>query len=88
MVRDVVQESELQGANGILNLVRNFSSILALGVSGALVALVGPGYALAIDSMTFAISAMLISRIVPKQDSRILRRMSLLAQLNGPLRIA
>lgn len=81
LIRDVVVQAQLQKANGILSLVRNFSSMTALGISGALVALVGAGYALAIDAASFAASAWLLYSMTLKRDSRMSSRLSLFGEL-------
>jgi hypothetical protein len=81
MIRDIVEVDALQRANGIINLVRNFCSMLALGVSALLVAKVGAGYAIAIDALTFALSAALVCTIVPRTESRMAVGLSMATQL-------
>lgn len=81
LVRDVVQVAALQRANGLLNFVRNTSSMVALGVSSLLVVGFGPGWALAIDAVTFALSAVFIFSIQMSVDSRMSARPGLLQQL-------
>jgi MFS family permease len=52
-----VSRERLQQANALVGLSRNTAGLLATGISATLVATVGAGWALAIDSVTFAISA-------------------------------
>jgi MFS family permease len=51
-----VPPDQLQAANALLSLASNTSKIAAIGISGTLVATVGPGWALLIDAATFAVS--------------------------------
>ncbi len=81
LVRDIVAAESLQRANGLLNLVRNSAAMVALGVSAWLIARLGTGYALAVDSLTFAASAALIFTIRTAVDSRMTPGVGLLAQL-------
>jgi MFS family permease len=57
MVAALVPSAELRRANALLSVSMNTGAIVALGISGALVALVGPGWAFALDALTFAASA-------------------------------
>jgi hypothetical protein len=81
LIRDLVPPTALQKANGRLNFVRNMCSMVALGVSATLVETIGSGYALAIQALTFAVSALLVNAIGMKTDSRMTGRESLLSQL-------
>ncbi|HEY6738702.1 MAG TPA: MFS transporter, partial [Actinopolymorphaceae bacterium] len=55
VVPDVVESDDLQSANALLALVSNGSRVAGILVAGALVALVGPGAALAIDAGTYLV---------------------------------
>ncbi len=58
-----VPNDVLQQANALLRLVINFSLIGGAAIGGLLVASVGPGWAIGIDALTFAIAAACVSRI-------------------------
>jgi MFS family permease len=61
VVPQVVPAESLQSANALLRLSMNLGSVLGAGVAGVLVALVGPGWALAVDAASFLVSATLVS---------------------------
>ncbi len=80
IVPQVVPQERLQGANGLLRLSMNGSRILGLAVAGALVAVFGTAWALAIDAMSFLISAALLAGVrVP--NTRVDMGTSLLGDL-------
>jgi predicted MFS family arabinose efflux permease len=80
IVPQVVPTERLQGANGLLRLSTNGSRILGLAIAGALIALFGTGWALAIDAVTFLISAALLAGVqVP--NTRVDMGTSLLGDL-------
>ncbi|MET7941880.1 MFS transporter [Streptomyces sp. NPDC005302] len=75
MVPLVVPRDRLQRANGLLRMATNSSLLLGLALSGVTVALVGPGWALALNSTSFVVSALLASRLrvtarPPRRTSR------------------
>ncbi|MFK0173843.1 MFS transporter [Streptomyces sp. NPDC090306] len=59
----LVPASRLQRANGLLRMGTNTSMLLGLALSGVTVALVGAGWALALNAASFALSALLTSRL-------------------------
>ena len=59
----VVPAGRLQQANGLLRVGTNSSLLLGLALSGVTVALVGAGWALALNSASFVVSAALTSRL-------------------------
>ncbi|MFD1274028.1 MFS transporter [Streptomyces kaempferi] len=59
----VVPADRLQRANGMLRVGTNSSLLLGLALSGVTVALVGAGWALALNAASFVISAMLTARL-------------------------
>lgn len=61
LVGSLVGKDELQAANSLIALSRSAASILALAAAGALVALVGPGWAVLIDALTFLVSACFVA---------------------------
>ena len=66
-----VPNDVLQPANALLRLVINASLIGGAAIGGLLVASVGPGWAIAIDSGTFAIAAVCVSRIKLREPERL-----------------
>ena len=67
----VVPPEQLQSANGLRATAMSGGEILGPALAGALVATVGPGWALAIDGVTFAISAAFLARLrVPERIAR------------------
>lgn len=60
MVPDAVEDKFLQPANAYLSVASNGGLILGSALGGVLVAVVGAGFAVAIDATTFLISAWLI----------------------------
>lgn len=68
LVKETVGTGDLQRANSLLSISRNFSRTLGPLVAGLLVAAWSPGWALAIDSATFALSvaSLWLVRIPPR----------------------
>jgi len=67
----VVSADRLQRANGLLRVGTNSALLLGLSLSGVTVALVGPGWALALNAASFALSAALTARLpVPARPPR------------------
>lgn len=60
VVPSLVPVAHLQQANAWLRVSMNASTLLGLSLSGVTVALVGPGWALAINSASFLVSALLV----------------------------
>ncbi len=69
-ITQIVEKHELQAANALLGLARNSAITLGAALAGMLVAFLGPGLTLLLDAMTFGISAVLISWIVPRAQTR------------------
>ncbi|HEX3909005.1 MAG TPA: MFS transporter [Mycobacteriales bacterium] len=61
----VVPVDLVQGANALNSVVRNSASIGGAALGGVLVAVASPGWALAIDAVSFFLSAVLIWRMAP-----------------------
>ncbi|MFI9829177.1 MFS transporter [Streptomyces sp. NPDC051913] len=59
----LVPTARLQQANGLLRMGTNASLLLGLALSGVTVALVGAGWALALNAASFAVSAALTARL-------------------------
>ena len=58
VVPQLVSPEELQSANALLSLSASVSLVVGPAVAGVLVAVLGPGTALAVDALTFAVSAL------------------------------
>lgn len=63
VIPEVAPPDQIQAANGLLRLGTNGARILGLAVAGAMVALVGAGWAMALDALGFLLSALLLSRL-------------------------
>jgi MFS family permease len=61
LVPEVAPAEHLQAANGLLRLGTNSARVLGYALAGALVALIGPGWALVVNAGAFALSAVLLS---------------------------
>ncbi|NKI44913.1 MFS transporter [Streptomyces physcomitrii] len=66
IVVQVVPRERLQQANGTLRMATNTSLVLGLALSGVTVALVGAGWALALNAASFLVSALLTAALGTK----------------------
>ncbi len=66
----VVAPERLQEANALRALVASFGMVSGPAAAGVLVALLGPGGALAVDAATFAASALALARLRPAVAAR------------------
>lgn len=67
----VVPAGRLQQANGLLRVGTNTSLLLGLALSGVTVAWIGAGWALALNAVSFVVSAVLTARLrVPGRPGR------------------
>jgi MFS family permease len=71
LIPQTVSPERLQQANALQGLSRSAVRVLGPGTGGAIAALLSPGWALAIDSVTFFVAAALLSRIriAPRADA-------------------
>lgn len=60
---DVVPGEQLQSANSFVSIASNAGLIAGNALGGVLVALIGPGWAIALDSLSFLVSAGLVFTI-------------------------
>lgn len=67
----VVAPDRLQEANAMRALVMSFGMVSGPAIAGVLVALLGPGGAIAVDAATFAASAVALSRLRPAAVERL-----------------
>ena len=63
LVPDTVPETQLRPANALLRLGLNGGSILGASAGAGLVAVVGPGWGLAVDAAGFAVAGVLFGRM-------------------------
>ncbi|WP_043628632.1 MFS transporter [Nonomuraea candida] len=63
LVVSLAGRERVQEANALLSMSRSLTSLAALSVAGALVATVGPGWAILIDAATFLVSAVFLARL-------------------------
>ena len=57
LVPETLPASELQRANGLVGMTRSVAAIVGAAIGGVLVATLGAGSAIAVDSVSFAVSA-------------------------------
>ena len=82
IVKQTIPEACLQPAVAFRRTLTNTAQIVAYGVAGVLVAWVGPGWALAVDAVTFGLGALCYSRIrVP--TVAVVAAQSLLAEMRA-----
>ncbi|WP_345563226.1 MFS transporter [Nonomuraea rosea] len=86
LIASLAGQERLQAANSLISISRSTASMLALGAAGALVALVGPGWAVLIDALTFLVSAAFLYRL-PRAvaEERPQSHGGLLASIGGGL---
>lgn len=73
LVPQTVSRPRLQQANGLLQLSRSTSSVVGPAVGGLLVATVGAGWAFAVDSGTFLVSAAFLALLRIERETREVR---------------
>ncbi|WP_170198392.1 MFS transporter [Streptomyces chryseus] len=65
----VVRPDRLREANALRGFVQSSGLVLGPALAGGLVAWVGPGGALALDALTFAVSAAFLARLKPRETA-------------------
>ncbi|MFD5099482.1 MFS transporter [Streptomyces albidochromogenes] len=63
----VVRPDRLREANALRGFVQSSGLVLGPALAGGLVALAGPGGALALDALTFGVSAAFLARLKPRE---------------------
>lgn len=81
LVPDTVSLERLQQANALRFMSIGAAGIVGPALGGVLVAVAGPGEALAVDAATFAVSASLLSRLGSLGAARPEERRSLVSEL-------
>ncbi len=70
LIPQTVETARLQQANALFGLVQNVGMVLGPALAGVLIALTGPGEAIAIDALTFLVSAAFLARLRPVELAR------------------
>jgi MFS family permease len=66
LISQTVEPRQLQEANALLALTRSLGNVLGPSIAGVVIAVSGPGEAIALDAATFVVSAALLLRIAPR----------------------
>lgn len=82
LVPETVRSADLQQANALLGLADNFAAMLGPALAGMVVATVGPGWGLAADGVTFAVSAAFLG-FVRVRNVRLSRTAGALRELRA-----
>lgn len=82
LVQQIVPRADLQGANSLLRLSQNATSVGGIALGGVLVATIGGGWGLAVDAGTFLVSAALLSAVRVADLTRAVRT-TMLADLRS-----
>ncbi|GAC1445069.1 MAG: MFS transporter [Mycobacteriales bacterium] len=83
LIPQVVPAADIQPANALMGLSANLGMVAGPAVAGLLVAVAGPGTALAIDAATFVVSAAALSLMRPRPLERAEEPASFLTELSG-----
>jgi MFS family permease len=76
----LVRQDDLQSANALLRIARNLAQIIGPAAAGIVVAVASPGWALAVDALSFVVSAIILSRL-PRSPGTVQVGMSLWGSL-------
>ena len=77
----LVEKSDVQAANAVLGFAYGVGLMVGPAVAGALIAVIGPGGAVAIDAATFVVSAGFLATLRVPSFERLRRGTSFLAEL-------
>ncbi|HSD81001.1 MAG TPA: MFS transporter [Solirubrobacteraceae bacterium] len=67
LIPQTTSAARLQEANALLALTRSVGNVAGPAIAGVVIALSGPGEAIALDALTFVVSAVLLLRVVPRE---------------------
>jgi MFS family permease len=67
LIPQTVETARLQEANALIGLIHNIGMVLGPALAGVLIALTGPGEAIALDAVTFLASAAFLARLRPAE---------------------
>jgi MFS family permease len=72
LVPQIVSPGRIQEANALLSLSRNSTRIAGVAIAGLLIATVGPGWALFLDGLTYAVGAVFVGmlRVPPVEAAK------------------
>ncbi len=70
LIPQTVEPERLQQANALLGFTRSVATVAGPALAGIVVALSGPGEAIALDAATFAISALCLVALRPAEGAR------------------
>jgi MFS family permease len=70
LIPQIVESVHLQQANALIGLAMNFGTIIGPAAAGILIAVSGPGEAIAVDAVTFAVSAAFLTRLRAPRPTR------------------
>lgn len=71
LVPELVDEAQLQAANAVMRLGQNIALMVGLAAAGVVVAVVGAGWALTINALSFVASGLLLHLIgVPRRTAK------------------
>ena len=68
-IPQLVDRADLQAANALLGVARNCAFMMGAALAGILVATIGAGWTLAIDGVSFGVSALLIASLRAKRQT-------------------
>lgn len=66
LIPQTVETARIQQANALFGAAQNTGMIIGPAIAGVLIALTGPGEAIAIDAVTFLVSAWFLARLTPR----------------------
>lgn len=80
IVPDVVEQGDIREANALLNTSRSVAKVVGPAAAGVLVASVGGGWGIAVDALSFFVSALCMARVripsrPPTSSASLLRQM-------------
>jgi MFS family permease len=81
LVPQIVNPSELQSANALIQLSQNSAGLAGAAISGVVIVAVGAGWAIGIDAATFGVSAVLVLTSGAPRTGRGARRTALASEL-------
>lgn len=81
LIPEIVDPSQLQSANALIRLSQNSASLAGAAASGAIIVAVGAGWALGLDAVTFAVSAVLVLTSQAPRSARARDRTTVLSDL-------
>ena len=81
LVPQTVAAEQLQQANGLMSVARYSAYVFGAAAGGALVATIGPGWAIIGDAVTFGLSVVLLARIRIPTEASLMQTPKFLRQL-------